>query len=434
MHPSTPAPSPRLLVGPDRPLLDTELDIRLERFEPRTEVTLHASMREPSGRRWGSHATFRTDESGCVDLRRQAPVAGSYQTADPMGLVWSMTPRAGSGPKDGRILPPATLTLTAESRGETVAGTEVERLRLAPEVRRTVIRDRGLVGTLFAPVDGGPHPGVVLIGGSEGGLHELDAALLAARGFAVLALAYFGMRGVPPVLVDLPLEYFGGALAWLRSRGRVRDGRLGVIGGSRGGEAALLIGAMFPEVGAVVSTVGSGLITQGIGMGNGLIDILEQPVASWTWRGRPLPFLRNEVTPELKRQVAAGEPVELRLAFLPGLADREAVAAATIPVERIQGAVLLVSAGDDRMWPCAALSGIAAERLAAAGHRHPFRHLTYPTAGHPVAPPPYGPTTEIISPGPGVRFATGGTPERNAAARADAWAQSVAFLTEHLMP
>jgi dienelactone hydrolase len=275
---------------------------------------------------------------------------------------------------------------------------------------------------------------VVLVGGSEGGLHELDAALLAARGFAVLALAYFGMRGVPPVLVDIPLEYFGGALAWLRDRDEVRGGRLGVIGGSRGGEAALLIGATFPEVGAVVSTVGSGLITQGIGMGRGLVEILEQPVASWTWRGRPLPYLRNEVPPELKQQVAAREPCELRLAFLPGLADREAVAAATIPVERIQGAVLLVSAGDDRMWPCAALSEIAVERLTAARHPHPFRHLTYPTAGHPIAPPPYGPATELISPGPGVLFATGGTPERNAAARADAWAKSVAFLTEHLTP
>jgi dienelactone hydrolase len=64
------------------------------------------------------------------------------------------------------------------------------------------------VGTLFHALDGTAHPGVILIGGSEGGLHEVDAALLAAHGFSVLALAYFGMPGVPPTIVDIPLEYF----------------------------------------------------------------------------------------------------------------------------------------------------------------------------------------------------------------------------------
>lgn len=46
-----------------------------------------------------------------------------------------------------------------------------------------------------------------LLGCSEGGLHKDDAALLATHGYAVLALAYFGMAGVPAHLVEVPLEW-----------------------------------------------------------------------------------------------------------------------------------------------------------------------------------------------------------------------------------
>lgn len=105
-------------------------------------------------------------------------------------------------------------------------------------MRTTAVRDDGLVGVLCVP-DGGPAaPGVLLLGGSEGGLHERDARVLAAEGFTVLALAYFGAPGLPPGLVDVPLEYFSRGLDLLAARA---PGRLGVLGGSRGGEAALLV-------------------------------------------------------------------------------------------------------------------------------------------------------------------------------------------------
>ena len=62
-------------------------------------------------------------------------------------------------------------------------------------VTRGEVRAHGLVATLCTP-PGGPAPGVLLLGGSEGGRHANDAALLASHGFAVLALAYFGEPGV----------------------------------------------------------------------------------------------------------------------------------------------------------------------------------------------------------------------------------------------
>ena len=54
---------------------------------------------------------------------------------------------------------------------------------------------------------------------------------------------------------------------------------------------------------------------------------------------------------------------------------------ATIPVEKIQGPVLLVSGSDDQVWPSSALADIAMRRLEAHDFAFPFKHLRYEGAG-----------------------------------------------------
>ena len=348
-----------------------------------------------------------------------------------MGLVWSMTrqdlPPSGM---PGPLLGPAILRVTAQStRGSAEAS--VHRARMPVGLMRVRVEAPGVVGVMFHPESGGPHPGVLLLGGSEGGMHEIDAALLAAHGFAVMALAYFGVDGVPRSLVELPLESFGSAIDLMLTQPEVRGDRVGVLGGSRGGEAALLVGATFPRVGAVVSTVGSGLVTAGIPRSPDLLDILRTDLASWTWRGRPLPFLRYTVDRELIDEVASGAPVALARAFRPDLASRHELAAAAIEVARIAGPVLLLSADEDRCWPSAHLSEIAAQRLMRGPYRFPFGHIRYPSAGHGIAAPPYGPT-EQVAPGPGVPFTMGGSVAATSSARSDAWLRTIEWFAEHL--
>lgn len=418
-------------MNPADPSFDTPLEIRLTGLYPGADVTLRGRLHDSFGRPFEAAARFFADEAGVIDVATQAPISGSYADADPMGLVWSMTPAGGSAaPPDDRVLPPSTLALTARVGRDVVAETTVDRARLPAGVSRTVVREGGLIGTLFAP-DADGLPGVLLLGGSEGGLHEMDAALLAARGYAVLALAYFGMPGVPEALIDIPLEYFRDAISWLRSRPNVDADRIAVMGGSRGAEAALLLGATYPEIGAVVSVVGSGVLTAGIGPGGQLLDkLVDAP--TWTLDGKPLPYLPYTVSPRARAMAESGEPFPLGAVFLPSLDDHAAVEAATIQVERIDGAVLLISAGDDRMWPSETLSEVAAKRLSNRDKRHEHEHVSYSSAGHLIAGTPYVPTTELVIPGPGVSFDTGGSPAANAAARADAWSRTTTFLADYL--
>jgi dienelactone hydrolase len=352
------------------------------------------------------------DDRGVVDLTRHAPEEGSYDRVDPMGLFWSLTP---TGEKPGPTL------LEVDGVGKV----ELDRQRVPDGLRRTEVTENGLVGVLFEPDDEDTYPGVIVLSGSEGGLHELDAAQLAAHGFAALTLAHFRAPGVPDDLVDIPLEYFGKAIAYLSERA----GEIGVMGASRGGELALLLGATYPEVRAVVSVVGSGVVTQGIGPGRNLLQILQHEAASWTSHGEPLPYLPYSIPDELRHRVVNGEVVPLRLAFdlTDGIPEET-----EIPVERTLGGVLLISVGQDENWPSQELSEIAKRRLDEHSHPFPYEHVNYPRAGHLIAGPPYRPTTDVVVPGPGVTFAMGGEPFATAAAQADAWRRSLEFLSEQL--
>jgi dienelactone hydrolase len=264
-------------------------------------------------------------------------------------------------------------------------------------------------------------PGVLLLGGSEGGLRERDARALHAEGYNVLALAYFGRPTLPSGLVDIPLEYFFTAVDKIAS---LSNHPVGIVGGSRGGEAALLVGVHDKRVGAVVSVVGSGLVTQGIDYRAGsLLDILGTPAAPWLLRRKPISYLPYEISDELRTLVEQGEPVPLRLAYPEPPHDVERY---RIPVERIGGPVLMLCGGDDQMWPSAHYSQLA------AGQADNVELRIYEGAGHPLNGPPGQPFTDTLSPGPGVRFEMGGTPEVNTKARAAAWAATLEFLHENI--
>src|SRR3954467_14949278 len=102
------------------------------------------------------------------------------------------------------------------------------------------IRETALVGTLTMPDGPGPHTGVVALSGSGGGVPSWWGSLLAPHGIAVLAAAYFGAEALPTALCEIPVETVVAAGEWLRGRPEVRSGPVGLVGGSKGAELALV--------------------------------------------------------------------------------------------------------------------------------------------------------------------------------------------------
>ena len=252
------------MIVVDQPvaLIDTAIAIELRGFPARQPVTITAIQTFPSMSRWQGRATYMSDDNGCVYVARQAPVSGTYDGVSAMGLIWSAKrlPGETKPPPADFIMQPWFVQLEATSPGGMRAELTLERRVAGPGVTRHAIRSDGIVGTLFLPPGDGPHPAVIVLNGGDGGIDEYRGAILASRGYAALNLGYFAMEGLPRGLVNIPLEYFENAIGWMRAQPWLHDHFLAVWGESRGGELALLLGATFSEINAVIAWVPSGVM------------------------------------------------------------------------------------------------------------------------------------------------------------------------------
>lgn len=415
-------------------MIDQPLHIQLSGFHPRQPVTIHAQSRYWNAI-WQSQATFLTDDQGTVDLRSQQPLSGTYTDADPMGLFWSMRPDP-TIPYEAQ--PYNTVMLTAEENGQPLASATLEQLLVAPDVARIPLREHGLVGTLFLPPGPGPHPALLVLGGSRGGLDVTNALMFASHGYAALALAYFGIEHLPSQLSSIPLEYFETAIQWMQAQPAIDGDKLGVVGWSKGGELSLLLAATLPQFKIAIGYVPSAVVFQGL-------RSERSNTSSWSFHGNDLPYVPvldaepyDEDAWEDKNaweQVHYNMKNHLPISFTPGhlagLRHKEAVEKATIPVEKILGPVLVISGTDDQVWPSTILSDMVIARLAQHRHPYPYKHLRYEGAGHTIGIP-YQPTTVTESNFGHFKMALGGTPQANAFARHDSWPQVLNFLAQRL--
>ena len=402
-------PQPRFEIQPGSALIDEPIAMAVHGLNPGSTVTI--GLRGwGDAPEWSSSATFVADQNGVVDLTRMAPVRGDYDGVDGMGLFWSARrSHSASGKPERRVdasMPAAEIWhLTASVNGAVVATSSVARRAVAGDVGMTVVRDRGLVGVFYQPSTPGRHPAIIVLSGSGGGVMPATSfpGGLASRGYAVLALAYFGVEGLPPSLHDIPIEYFGTALEWLAAQPSVDPERIGVLGISRGGELALLLGSIFSTIRTVVAYLPSDIVVGGCCNG--------RSEASWTLGGRPLAWS----FPAREQNFLARQPAAIR-------------------VERIHGAVLLISGRADRVWPSTEMSDAMMSRLDSSHFPYPHQHLAYDDAGHGIGRP-YFSTMDInhvTHPLTGRTLSLGGTPAGTARARKDSWQRMLAFLDENL--
>ena len=195
----------------------------------------------------------------------------------------------------------------------------------------------------------------------------------------------------------------------------------------------LLLGATYPDVfNAVVSFVPSGYVW---GANKRDAGAVKEP--AWTLNGDPVAFVPSkwddDMNADFQQKVESGEPIPLTPGFLTAIDAVEDLEPYTIPVERIGGAVLLISGADDQMWPCADFSEQIMARLQAHNFPHPYKHLRYENTGHFISTP--GITASVRHsrhPLIPANFAFGGETAAQARANADSWQQVLAFLQENL--
>jgi dienelactone hydrolase len=289
-----------------------------------------------------------------------------------------------------------------------------------------------VVGTLCRSLGAGRHPAIVLFGGSQGGdSMRTTAEDFSRHGYVALSVAYFGAPGTQPTLVDVPVETAGDALHMIAARDDVDADRIAVMGSSKGGEYALLAASTYPEAKAVVAVVPSPFAWFGLGQWSAPTG------CSWSRGGKTLPCVPQdaEAGRDVWQRMTAHQPVAFRAAYEQSRKDGRRVEAAVFPIERIDGPVLCLAADDDQIWNSRVHCELAMTYLSKHEHPHADRMISYPDAGHLFLLARQGPQSARNSAHiQSFEMLFGGTPEGDARAATDAWAQIDRFLTSAFGP
>jgi dienelactone hydrolase len=393
-------------ITPAHVMADEQATIRVTGLQPHEHAILRAALVDDAKKPWESQAEFVADDAGTVDTSKLAPAKGSYRIVSAMGLVWSMTPAAKDvhsyrAPHNDQII-----LLALMKDGKPLANAQLVQSFYPQNIHRVELNGN-LHGVLFVPDAPGPHPGVLVLGGSEGGMPQARAIWLASHGYAALALAYFHLPGLPQELKNIPLEYFGEAIGWLMQRPEIDPKHIAVMGTSRGGELALQLGSMYPQLRAAVAYVPANVRYP---------SCCDRSFdAAWTWKGRPLAYA-----------------IPTRY----GVPDQSSELLATIPVEQTHGPILVIAGDDDGVWQSSSMTLSVMGRLKQAHFAYSCQRLEYPHAGHRAGNPMIIPTwsSGLKHPISGESEDLGGTPEGNAASSLDAIPKVLAFLQQTLAP
>ena len=286
---------------------------------------------------------------------------------------------------------------------------------------RLTLNDRP--ANFFPGKGAGPRPAIIFLGGSEGGLTENAndfARRLAARGFTVIYPGYYRTSDATKDFDAVPLDTIEAALDYLRADEKVDRNRIGMIGGSKGAEGALLFAARHPDIRAVVATMPSSVVWQGFSM-----ESMDQSGfgSSWSVSGKDVAYLPYTMPPWTDWLSGDG----IYRMYAGSLAKRDAHPDAIVRVEDIGGPVLLICGEQDTLWPSCDMSRQLTTRAERLGGPE-VRVLAYKDAGHAVFGNPRATTDKDFD----ALGSMGGSPEGNNAARKDNLPKIMAFLESAL--
>ncbi|MYE82042.1 MAG: alpha/beta fold hydrolase [Gammaproteobacteria bacterium] len=447
------AGEPAISVSPDPRMMLEEPSIQVSGAVPGGKVIVEASLADDGQQVWTSRGVFYADSEGRVDPGTLASVDGTYTGVDAFGLFWSMLPVPASELAASRYVDPAatawpgapvlgrstvvSLTARLETRADSIDTVEVSVahrvLFAAEDVVREEVAHEQLRGVMFSSPEDGPYPPVLVVSGSGGGAPESAARAIASEGFTALAIAHFNYPDRPKELVDIPLEYFGDAIAFLKAE--TGHEKVGLMGASRGGEAVLLIAATYPdEVSAVVSGVPANIVN------SACCSPAMTYLHAWTYQGRPLPTFGLMEGTGFEELLGVSQKygdglVWFQRHMLMGMLTQDDTAPYLIPVENIQSPILLISGDDDGIWPSTPAADQVVKRLRARNYAYPVEHIKVTGGGHLASSAERMFVTSLIGSAlvrhpldTSVAFRMGGTPAENFHGARKAHVRKIEFL------
>ncbi|MEM0953172.1 MAG: acyl-CoA thioesterase/bile acid-CoA:amino acid N-acyltransferase family protein [Pseudomonadota bacterium] len=442
--------SPPAIVWPAQDaFIDADNGIVVSGLAPGQVIAVHAE--ETIGDTvWAAHAHYVANERGIIDTRTFHASGGTWSGIDANGWTWAMYPTSHYGasvfnqaraanPTDPKLHPAdsslrRTIELSIRDAGRIVGRTTVFRKRPTAAAQYEVdeTKHRTVRGRVYLPKSSQKKDvGVLVLGGSFGGLLKREPHWFAARGYVAMSLAYFKYGDLPTSGSQLPLEYFAEALQWFRSAEKVRQ--VVVMGRSRGGEAALLIAKHFPKlVDGVIAQAPSHVVNNGEGEAWG--DWLTEPQSMWTLGGEDIahvPYEKSQTQEAILRRKRS-------MQRLPGYATapeygaiwKDANSVYSIPAAQIAAPVLLQAGGLDGIWPSVWAVEQLKEQCATSSCQHWIVDV-FPDGGHAWGMPGEITTARssvFVDQGIKGFVWLGGTPAGNARAARAGWASVQSFL------
>ena len=186
---------------------------------------------------------------------------------------------------------------------------------------------------------------------------------------------------------NYPLERFGKAIAFLKSRGCTK---IGIIGASTTGMMALLAASYYPEISLTIAVSPPDFVMEGFYQ-DGKDGMRERPgdnESSVSWEGKPLPYLPYAYRhPEYWQRIredskAGGDAIASRPMFEESERRHPLREEEKIRVERIRGRVICIGAEDDVLWDTCRYIRRMQERLESMPHECEFEAWLYEHGTH----------------------------------------------------
>ena len=329
-------------------LADESFYIAINGLEPRTRYCvemylsdyycINAPLLLDHDVMWKSTAIFLSDQDGMIDTSQTVSISGSYKGVSEMGLFFNAKPLKNRK----RILPSSLSKIPLLDQffvkikimqGNTViAERTFSRRYMSSQISHQDIYGEHFQGRLFYDEKLRRAPAVIIVSGSEGRIEKAQniAQLLSSRGYICLAMAYFGLEGLPQNLERIPIECLEEAKDFLYHHPQVDDTKIGIYGRSKGAELVLAGQSILDDVQCLVLNSPTNVIFEGIK------GKLNSHSSSWTYLQKELPYQKFQLGNYLLNKFLGRHiPEDSR---------------AQIDVSKIASPLLLLGSDVDEIW------------------------------------------------------------------------------------